>query len=357
MACASRHLAWVVLPGVHSLLFALCAVFSLPVSTFAADDYKTFSSFEIEVTSRTGFFPSPAYTVSIDTRGRVTYKGYKNVHWKGKRHARISKDAVAQLVEHIRASGYFELPSSYDNQPCLAVDRSEGGLRIRLDDHEKSVGTCGAPAIVDQLMAEVESATSVWRWVFYDPDELRMQIAHGWRISEHMPEFMQDAIEWNASEIIRILVNNGVDPNGLDSDKEHYLMYAVRNGCVVAARALLDAGADWKIEESYGNENPAINAGLRTPQMVKLFLEKGADINALSTGGHTMLMNAASQTNPSTVKFLIDAGADVNIRNNKGETALSVAEQSRNDYWHLSPESNQASQEIIEYLVAHGAVR
>ena len=70
-----------------------------------------------------------------------------------------------------------------------------------------------------------------------------------------------------------------------------------------------------------------------------------------------MLMNAASQTNPLTVKFLIDAGADVNIRNTKGETALSVAEQCRKDYWHSSPETNKASQEIIDYLVGHGAVR
>jgi len=357
MASPSRQLAWVVLPGVHLLLCALCAVLSFPVSTLAADDYKTFSSFEIEVTSRIGFFPAPAYTVSITARGRVNYQGYKNVHWKGKRHARISKDAVAQLVEHVRASGYFDLPSSYDNQPCLSVDQSEGGLRIRLDDREKSVGTCGAPPIVGQLIAEVESATSVWRWVFYDPDELRLQIARGWLISEHMPQFMQDAIGWNAAEIIRVLVNNGVNPNGLDSDNEHFLMYAVRNGYVVAAQALLEAGADWKIEESYGNENPAINAGLRTPEMVKLFLEKGADMDALSTGGRTMLMNAASYTNPSTVRFLVDAGANVNIRNSKSETALSIAEQCRKDYWHRSPESNKASQEIIEYLVAHRGVR
>lgn len=151
--------------GIPLLLFALCAAFSLPISTFAADEHKTVSSFEVVVTSRTGFFPAPAYTVSITGSGRVTYNGYKNVHWKGKRHARISKEAVAQLVEHVRASGYFDLPSSYDNQPCLSVDGSEGGLRIRLDDREKSVGTCGAPPIVDQLIAQAEFAASVWRYL------------------------------------------------------------------------------------------------------------------------------------------------------------------------------------------------
>jgi ankyrin repeat protein len=145
--------------------------------------------------------------------------------------------------------------------------------------------------------------------------------------------------------------------NGLNSDHEHFLMGAVRGGNVEAAGALLDLGADWKIEESCGNENPAINAGFRTTEILKLFLDKGADIDALSSGGRTMLMNAASQTNPPTVKFLVDSGANVNIRNSKGESALSIAKRFKKQYWDGSAEKSGQSQEIIDYLVAHGAVR
>jgi hypothetical protein len=135
----------------------LCAVFSFPPTTLAAENRKTFSSFEIKVASRNGFFPSPVYTVSIVGSGRLNYRGYDRVHWKGKRHARISRHVVEQLVEHVRASNFFDLPSSYDNGPCLSIDGSGGSLRIRLDGREKSVGTCDAPSIVDQLMTEVES--------------------------------------------------------------------------------------------------------------------------------------------------------------------------------------------------------
>jgi len=67
-------------------------------------------------------------------------------------------------------------------------------------------------------------------------------------------------------------------------------------------------------------------------------------------------MNAASQTIPSTVKFLVNAGADVHIRNSQGETALAIAERFRKEYWHGSPETSKASQDIIDYLLAHGAV-
>ncbi len=65
MAFTSTHAAFGLLSGTQLFVFVLCAVFSFPLNTFAAGDHKAFSSFEIEVTSRTGFFPSPAYTVSI----------------------------------------------------------------------------------------------------------------------------------------------------------------------------------------------------------------------------------------------------------------------------------------------------
>src|SRR5438093_463876 len=100
MAFTSTHAAFGLLSGTQLFVFVLCAVFSFPLNTFAAGDHKAFSSFEIEVTSRTGFFPSAAYTVSIIGSGRVTYHGYKEVHWKGKRHVRISRDAPEGRESH-----------------------------------------------------------------------------------------------------------------------------------------------------------------------------------------------------------------------------------------------------------------
>jgi hypothetical protein len=274
----------------------------------------------------------------------------------GKRHDRIQQDAILRLVSHVRQSKFLDLPGAYDNQPCLEHDSSEGTLRVRFYGREKLVGTCGAPPIVGELTDEVLLDVRVWRWTFLDPDELRLRIAHGWHISEHMPKIMEEAIAWDADGIIRALISDGANVNGLNSDGEHFLMGAVRTNRPRAAQALLDAGADWRIEETYGGENPAINAAFRSPEMVSLFLKKRADVNAISSQGRTMLMNAASQTNPSTVEFLVTSGADVNIRNPEGESALSIAQQYRKKYWYGSPEASRKSQEIIDYLVSRGAV-
>jgi hypothetical protein len=336
------------------LLIVFCAALSSPLAAFAAQDQKTFSSFEIEVGSRTGFFRSPAFKVSILGNGRVDYVGYDQVHWHGKRHAHISQDAVEQLVARIRASDFFDLPDSYANGPCLSVDGSEGSLRILLDGHEKSVGTCDAPRILDQLMAEAESAAQVWRWVVFDPGELRSQIAHDWSVPQHMPKVMEDAIDWDAAEIISIRAANGA---GVNAGNGVFLMRAVRSDRMEVIRALLDSGADWKIEDPDTGESPTTAAAFQSPEMVKLFLDKGADPNAVSEDDHTMLVNAAYLANFETVQLLVNAKVDVNIRNKHGDTALTVAENRKQEYSNGAPETARSFQPIIDYLVAHAAVR
>jgi len=314
------------------------------------------SSLEIEVHREGGFFPNPTYTLTIFGDGRVRYLGIANVHWKGQRSSRISRDEVGKLVELVDTSGFFALQDSFHNGSCQEHDQATSTLRVRLGEQRKSVGSCGAPDAVQEIMAAAEKAAHAARWTFFDPRELQLKIDHGWDIKDQMPKFMEDAIRWQDGEIIEVLVKNGVDVNGVNSDHEHFLMGAVRGGDVESARVLLNLGADWKIEEDYGGESPAINAGYRTPEMLKLFLDKGADINAVSTGGSTMLMNAASQTNPATVKFLVEHGADVNIRNARGETALARAQEYYRKYWHGTTGAAQSSQEISDYLIAHGAL-
>ncbi len=313
------------------------------------------SGFLLEVHREGGFFPNPTYTLTIFADGRVNYLGIANVHRKGKRSSRISREDIQKLSDQITTSDFLDLPGSYDNASCQEHDQPTSSLEVQLAGRKKSVGTCGAPDAVGEIIAAAERTTHVARWTFFDPRELQFDISHGWRVAEHMPKLMEEAIAWHDSEIIEVLVKNGADVNGLNADHEHFLMGAVRSGDVQAARTLMEVGADWRIEEDYGEESPAVNAGYRTPDMVKLFLDKGANINALSSGGSTMLMNAASQTNAETVKFLLAHGADVNIRNSRGETALSRAQEYNRKYWRGSSTSARASQEIIDYLIAHGA--
>lgn len=93
----------------HSYLFFLSSFLSFCLNTSAADGRKSFSTFEIEMGSRVGFFPSPGHTLSIHGDGTVNYNSYDHVRWKGKRHDHIFADAVEQLVAHVRVSKFFRL--------------------------------------------------------------------------------------------------------------------------------------------------------------------------------------------------------------------------------------------------------
>ncbi len=74
----------------------------------------------------------------------------------------------------------------------------------------------------------------------------------------------------------------------------------------------------------------------------KLLLDHGADINAKVASGNTALMGVTFKGNEMLVKFLIERGADVNIQNDNGATALNFAI----DFGHL---------EIFKLLLKAGA--
>src|SRR5438270_499085 len=59
--------------------------------------------------------------------------------------------------------------------------------------------------------------------------------------------------------------------------------------------------------------------------VVKLLVEKGADLKATDREGNTSLMWAAKGGNSETIKLLVEKGANVNATNSAGLSALSIA--------------------------------
>lgn len=59
-----------------------------------------------------------------------------------------------------------------------------------------------------------------------------------------------------------------------------------------------------------------------TPEMVKVLIDEGANVDAVDDSGWTALMHANEAEN---VRVLLNAGANMAIKNNDGETALAMA--------------------------------
>jgi ankyrin repeat protein len=69
----------------------------------------------------------------------------------------------------------------------------------------------------------------------------------------------------------------------------------------------------------------AAGSGRRT--VVKLLIERGAEVNAKNHDGQTPLEGAAGSGNPRVVKLLLEHGANIKTRDAKGQTPLHAAGQ------------------------------
>ena len=142
------------------------------------------------------------------------------------------------------------------------------------------------------------------------------------------------------------------------------LLMAARNSDLPLLRLLLEGGADWKIPN---NDNctallaaagvGALGSGDELPgsdeeaiQTVRLFLELGADINAIADHGETAVHGAAYQERPALIQFLVENGADISLWNSEnkfGWTPLMIARGHRPGNFRLSPKTVAAVEQVM----------
>jgi ankyrin repeat protein len=77
-------------------------------------------------------------------------------------------------------------------------------------------------------------------------------------------------------------------------------------------------------------------------EIVKILLDKGADVNTKDNYGSTALMMASRDGRIEVVKLLLSKKADANAKDEDGDTALIKA-------------TNEGNTEMMDLLKSHGA--
>ncbi|MEX2243820.1 MAG: ankyrin repeat domain-containing protein [Fimbriimonadaceae bacterium] len=99
---------------------------------------------------------------------------------------------------------------------------------------------------------------------------------------------------------------------------------------VLASLGLKDA-TDLKLGESITNREPVIRQAIKYAkvEVLKLFVEAGADLSYCDAHGYTAMIDAAYRQKERlpVIEFLISQGADVNARTTYNETAIRTAYQ------------------------------
>ena len=85
---------------------------------------------------------------------------------------------------------------------------------------------------------------------------------------------------------------------------------------------------------------------------VRLLLDDGADIGALSFTGRSVLHEAALYGHFEIARLLIERGAEINARNPRGETPLFYAED-----FIAGPPRTEAHRRVAVLLRKHGGVK
>ena len=155
---------------------------------------------------------------------------------------------------------------------------------------------------------------------------------------------LYQAISSKHLAVVRQLLEAGADVN--DNANSTALATAAYYGDPEIVKLLLARGADVNAAEGKqccDNKTALHNAarsGVESTDVMTLLLKAGASVNAADEDGRTPLMDSVSQR--EKVLVLLEAGADVNARDERGETALIYAAKN-----HLP--------EIVRILVSKGA--
>jgi len=152
--------------------------------------------------------------------------------------------------------------------------------------------------------------------------------------------------------VAQLLIKNNVQINLSQGAFFSPLIVAANNGYKDMIKLLIHYGAHVNEKDNkigftpiIAVANSNISDGVKY-NIVKYFIEKGADVNSEAKSGMTALGAASNRNDIRTVKLLVKSGANVNANLKTGElSGLTPL-----DYAKLSK-----SWEVANYLVSHGA--
>ena len=202
-------------------------------------------------------------------------------------------------------------------------------------------------------------------------------------LSEEEAEELRQAIYQKDLSVVHRIIQSGIDPNLMLFSTDSLLMVACASGTESMVRLILQQNPDVNYQDMYGNNaltkamdnydnyqkivpllleagiNPDSKVGTAEQinstafgkittkalqnqseedyQIVRLFLEKGVNVNLAPKTGTTPLMQSAYKGNLELTQLFLQYGADKELKDAKGVTALEMAK-------------NKGHQDIIQLL-------
>ncbi|MFC1523994.1 ankyrin repeat domain-containing protein [Thermodesulfobacteriota bacterium] len=134
----------------------------------------------------------------------------------------------------------------------------------------------------------------------------------------------QVAIETGRLEIVKFLITVARDLNSIGRNGKTPLISAIEQQNLAVVRILLDQGADpnGRQQDDYYATPLMWAARKRSVEIVSLLLARGSTVGSVDNRGHTAFRYAAEQASEKIIRLLLENGADINGKDNFGVTHL-----------------------------------
>ncbi len=144
------------------------------------------------------------------------------------------------------------------------------------------------------------------------------------------------------ADIVRFLVEHGVDINAVNEDGDTAFHIAARERLADFVELLLANGADINLKNTRGETPLLLTAQVGDEALYKLFAERGADVDMTDNQGNGVLHAVVAADDEVFLALLLKGKTDVNRANHAGDTPLSLA-------------ANQGRWSIARILLRNGA--
>ncbi len=125
-------------------------------------------------------------------------------------------------------------------------------------------------------------------------------------------------------DLMRVFLSRGADINLMNANGESPIALAAWRGQLDAVKWLVERGARINApERKWSALHYAVFAGHK--EVAEYLMAQGANINALSTNGSSVLMMAVYEGREDMAKLLIEKGAATNVRNDWDDGAMEWA--------------------------------